>query len=92
MAEGIKETLALLDAIDHLAIAVEVCLEDGKLDFGDLPRLLPLWHNFYEAAQGLHKVPSELKDLDAVELQQIAQKSVDIMVQVVRMSLGPRAA
>lgn len=91
MVKGIKETMELLTAIDHLLIALEVALEDGKIDLYDLPRLLPLWSEFYQAAQGLSEIPDEVKDLDAVELQQIAQLSVDIAVQATRMLLGTRA-
>jgi hypothetical protein len=82
---GIQETVELLDAVRDLVDALDVCLEDGKLSLADLPRLFPLLKTLETASEGISKIPEELKDLDAEEIHEIADKGLDIIIIAVRL-------
>ncbi len=67
----IKETLEVIDLGLALSGAVVASLKDGKIDSVDVPNLFPLFTVLMPAIEGIDQIPTELSDIDAVELETI---------------------
>ena len=83
--KGIEGTLALLQALQDLAVDAKKVLADGKVDLADLPvamNLLSQLGDFTKAIQGINELPAEIKDLSADEINQLVAKVFDIVAQV----------
>lgn len=85
MAQGIKETLELLEGIKVLVQTGADVFADGKITLTDLPKLANIAKNFTtlkDAMVGINLVDDEIKDLDAAETQQIIAKVFEIVAAV----------
>jgi hypothetical protein len=69
---GIDETKDVVKLLMSVAKGVQKSLaDDGKLTFGDLGNFTDAIFKLVPAIQGIEKVPHELKDLDASEVEQL---------------------
>lgn len=69
---GLKETKEILKFILGLGVGVDNSLGDGKIDVDDFGFLLPALLSAGEAFKDISKVPQELKDLSASELEELS--------------------
>lgn len=86
MAEGIKETMEALQAVNALSIELFKAAKDG-LGVGDAVKIASnpeIIAKVVAAVEGVGKIPTELKDLDAIETQQL--------VAVLTSSIGQQLA
>jgi len=71
--KGIKDTKELLVFLFLLgAVAKEAKENDGKINYMDAILLMKLMPSVGPALDGIDQIPSELKDLDQVELDELA--------------------
>jgi len=71
---GIKETLELFDAVDATADAVTSICEDKKLTVMDLRFAVTPVRAAITAVKDADKVPDEMRNLDAIEIQQMIDR------------------
>lgn len=80
--KGIKESLELLEGLRLLGVDAKLVLADGKIDLKDITvgwALVGQLSKLNAAAQGISEVPSELKDLSADEVHQLATAALAIV-------------
>ena len=81
----IKETLELLEGVKLIAVTGGAVFADGKVNLADIPKLGALVKNFStlkEAFAGVEELKTEITDLDAAEVSQIAAKAMEIVKAV----------
>jgi len=82
---GIKETLELMDSLEIIAVAGAKIAKDGKLSPSDLTIVYDLLlksSKIAEGFKGINKLPAEIKDLDAEEIESIISKTFVIINSV----------
>ena len=82
---GIKETLELMDSLEIIAVAGAKIAKDGKLSPSDLTIVYDLLlksAKISEGFKGINKLPAEIKDLDAEEIESIISKTFVIINSV----------
>lgn len=84
-AVGIKETLDLLNMLDEFLTTYEKAKADGKLDLDDLQYATGAIVAAVEAIKGAENIPTELKELDALEATQIFQKVFVLLQRAISM-------
>lgn len=72
-AKNIEEVLDLLEALGKV---VADCLQDGKINILDLPKIARLWDPVKVALQDIQLIIVEAKDLDGEAVQRLIVKSV----------------
>jgi hypothetical protein len=80
--KGIKESLELLQGIKVLAVDAKKIMANGKLDLSDLGvamDLLKQLGTLSSAVQGIDQISSEVKDLSPEEVNQLAQKVLEVV-------------
>ncbi len=71
---GIKESVEVLDAFDLLVEARHEALQDGVINYKDIPvgiKLINRLDLFLKAVKGAEKIPKEIKDIDKDEAARI---------------------
>jgi hypothetical protein len=68
---GIKETKELVLFVAKLSSSIGHAMEDGKLSFLDMAKMVPLLMKAGDALDGIEQIPAELLDLDAAERQEL---------------------
>ena len=71
MKYGIKETKEMLDLGFELAKAGKAALADGKVNFFDLPVIIPVFAKVGPAVDGAAMIPAELGDIDEFESKEL---------------------
>lgn len=81
----IHNTVELLDGVKILGVFGKKVGADGKVDLTDLPLLIELAQkssDFAKAVEGLDQIPAEIKDIDAVEAQELVMKIFAIIAEI----------
>lgn len=79
---GIKESLEALAAVELGVKDVKAVIADGKVNMSDLPVLFDVIRQlgaFNAGLQGAELIPVEIKDLDAVEAEQLVAAALRIV-------------
>jgi hypothetical protein len=66
---GTPETNELVDCLCEIYVDVKKAMDDGKLNFDDIPHFYPLLAKLPKAVDKINQVPAELRDLDSTEGQ-----------------------
>lgn len=74
MSEGIKELGEIVEFSIDLANAASRSLEDGEFGLFDLRHFIGVIASAGPALKGLDKIPAELADLDAKEMDELLEK------------------
>ena len=69
---GINETKQVVAFGIEFGADIKDSLADGKFTFADAARFLDCFDDLFRAIAGIDQVPSELKDLDEAEAQELA--------------------
>lgn len=87
---GLKETKEVLDAVGNLGALITQYLKDGFQPGTDLPALgiaimtrPDVQASLRAAAEGIEKVPGELKDVDVDECVELSECGVNITKKIV---------
>lgn len=72
MAEDIKDTKELVTLVAVLAKAFKDAQADGRIDATDIAVLIQVIPSLTPALENITNIPAELKDLDAAEVQELA--------------------
>jgi len=70
---SIKETKDAMEFLLALHNGVQVSMEDGKINFFDLPNLVKPMLKLSAAMEGMKSIPAELSELDADEVAEIKE-------------------
>lgn len=73
--KGVKELKELLEGVEVVALAAKKITADGKVgldDAGAIIEAVKQYQVLIDAVKGIGEIPSEVKDLELVELQEIA--------------------
>lgn len=87
---GIKETKELLDVVGKLALKIIEISGDGfqVKDAYDIAMFVLRDPSFkglvWEAVKGVNKIPSEIKDLDAVEAGDLVAETVGCIIEALK--------
>lgn len=73
MQFGIEETKEVVTFAVAFANALINTFEDGKVSIGDLPYFFNVVLKLPAAIGGLHNVPSEIRDLTEIEIQELIE-------------------
>jgi hypothetical protein len=68
---NLKETRELFKALAELAIVASGFVGGGPIGQVQIFRLLGMWGTIADAIEGIDKIPSELGDLDASDLEDL---------------------
>lgn len=80
--QGVKEIKELIHGLEVVGVAVKKAMADGKISVADLPVLFGLFDQvgkLVEAVKGLDAVPAEVKDLDALEVQELLAEVLKVV-------------
>lgn len=67
----VKNTKEVIVLVLKSGEAVKKSLEDGKMDVADTANFFPIISLIQPALEGISLIPSEIKDLDAEEAQEL---------------------
>tara|TARA_R110002096_G_scaffold201524_1_gene386111 strand:+ start:57 stop:392 length:336 start_codon:yes stop_codon:yes gene_type:complete len=90
---GVAETVDVLVAARAALGALDAIMEDGKVNFADLPIVMGLMRPVEAAVDGFQSVAAELADFEPAEAQLIAEQVVPLVHEVialVRQVRGPK--
>lgn len=80
---GISETKDVVKLIMSISNGVQKSLaDDGKLTIGDIGNFTDAVFKLVPAIQGIEKVPHEIKDLDASEIEELKNLVLSEMPEV----------
>lgn len=79
----VKNTKELLHFVMVVADAMKESNKDGKINFFDIPKLIPIVPALRQAVDGAKLVPEELKDMDPVEAADLAKMMSEALVKIV---------
>jgi hypothetical protein len=80
---GIEQVLELLQFVKDLALCIEACKSDGKVNAFDLVHVIKLSPSLISAVRGAGDVHLELKDLNGEEMEILLKKLQEAMFELV---------
>lgn len=78
----IKHTKEVISLLASLVKAIDRANEDGTINALDLDELITVFPKVIPAIDGISEVPAEVKDIDVLELEEIADLVAELIGEV----------
>lgn len=85
---AVKETIEVFDLLDGLAVFIREAKEDGKVDFRDLPKAIPLIGLGKNAIAGSENIIAEIKSAAGEELDEVISRLIKSVTGLVEAALS----